>query len=207
MWNNFDDFEVFNFFDENENKTTVESTCSFLDSVNVQNESNFVRPGRIMNMLLSALNSCDPATIKSGLTKVAHPSLTLMKYCYANPDDRQRGDPFYSFAPVQGFENIARYWMGMSETIPDCILILKSPLRRCAQTKEEVVYIAGIEMCGTTMTFTDHYPHYTSYYYSPPSFAYRKTITTLSINKKGSMIIYLNREEKFIYRIDLYLEY
>lgn len=180
-----------------------------------------------MNLLIFALNSCDPVVMDDLLSRICDPSVLVNNYGYASPDnvvteadtmtDSSSPELFQNFPPITGLGNFIAYWDNMQKTFPDCIISMKTPSRSCVHTKREAVYAIGIQFQGTCVTVA--HPHAipmnpslvitSPFVFSP--FAYGDTLPVFRVSrqkmeKNGSIIIYVNKNG-FISRIDLYLEW
>eukprot|EP01040_Poterioochromonas_malhamensis_P019064 gene19064-22424_t len=169
--------------------------------------------------LLYALNSIETIEMKDILARFCRADVTVQFNCYANTWEIEsygveNQDTFSSLPPMSGLDSFVDYWMKVHETTPDCVITLKTPVRLCHRTKKGgSAYIFGVELVGTMLAWIDTpYPlTFQSNHFQPLSQQHmclmgRRAVTS-SIDKRGSVIMYVNEREQLIDRLDFYLEY
>eukprot|EP01040_Poterioochromonas_malhamensis_P008998 gene8998-9743_t len=169
-------------------------------------------------VLVYALNCNELPEMKEVLTRICRPNVQIMYYCYAHSlveDNRPINQQlFSSLPPVYGLDSFIDYWMKVHETTPDCVITLKTPVRLCHRTKKGgSAYIFGVELVGTMLAWIDTpYPlTFQSNHFQPLSQQHMclmgRRAVTASIEKRGSVIMYVNERDQVIDRLDFYLEY
>jgi len=172
------------------------------------------RPGAsYTNLLLYSLNSGDSNVMSSVLSRICIPEVVMMKYCYSGQggeeNQHSNHEGLRSLAPILGLENLIRYWLGIYDLIPDCVISTKTPARICTQTKEGSMYIIGIQFEGNSISLnpgSESMMIASSGVKSLLPFSHSNMVAVRLMQKNGSIITYVNQDEK-IYRIDFYLEY
>eukprot|EP01040_Poterioochromonas_malhamensis_P015173 gene15173-16941_t len=179
-------------------------------------------PRKVLNrefaeVLLLALN-CDYAPeMKEILSHICDPNMSVTHNCYAKALScdmhASNQETFSSLPPIYGLDSFVDYWMKVHETTPDCVMTLKTPVRLCHRTKKgECAYIFGVELVGTMLAWIDTpYPlTFQSNHFQPLSQQHMclmgRRAVTASIEKRGSVIMYVNERKQVIDRLDFYLE-
>eukprot|EP01040_Poterioochromonas_malhamensis_P008999 gene8999-9744_t len=206
---------------EQMNETTLRSrsweTISSKFSIGPEEPFSPLTETNMMDLFVFALNSADTVIMKDILQGICAPWMLIRFYCYVKQVDAgsrtAHQDTFSSLPPMHGLDSFVDYWMKVHDTTPDCVMTLKTPVRLCHRSKGECAYIFGVELVGTMLAWIDMpYPlTFQSNHFQPLSQQHKSLMgrraVVASIEKRGSVIMYVNERDQVIDRLDFYLDY